>query len=229
MGTTTADSWKRARVLIIGAGGLGGPIGLILAREGVGTIGIVDDDVVEESNLHRQIQFRMSDIGRPKISAMAERLRVFGARVELHSTRFVPRNAASLVREYDLVVEATDNFATKFLSAEAAKIESKPIIHSSAIRWVGTIVASAQRGCYSCLFESAPDGAQESCELAGVMGPVVGLTAALTADLARERLEKEIERPIVISVDGKSASPIRRREFSPRRDCHLCREFKVTV
>lgn len=217
-----------ARVLVVGVGGLGAPLATALAAAGVATLGLCDDDEVDRSNLHRQLLFRDADVGRPKLDAACESLaRAFPRlRLEPHATRLVPENALDLVARYDLVVEGSDNFATKFLAADACARVRRPVVHGAAIRWIGTALAVGARGrpCYRCLFEDLPDGgAQPTCDDAGVMGPVVGLTGALQADLALALLAGDADAAgTLVTVDGRAARPIRRRRLRARADCRLC-------
>lgn len=224
------NAWSSARVLVIGVGGLGCPAAIALARAGVGTLGLADDDVVDVSNLHRQILFDADDVGRPKVPAAAARLRTIASavRVELHETRLLPANAVSLVERYDLVVEGSDNFATKFLAADACAIAERPIVHAAAVRWHGTSLAVGPRGapCYRCLFEDVPLEAAPNCAEAGVVGPMVGVVAAAQADLALSVLEGE-EGVLgeLFTFDGKTLAA-RRRRIPRRRDCPLCSDAR---
>ncbi len=218
-----------ARVLVVGAGGLGAPLCLALAEAGVGTLGLLDDDQVERTNLHRQILFRDADVGSSKIAAAerALRARFPKIQIEAHETRLLPHNAVALVKGFDLVVEGSDNFATKFLTADACKLAARPVVHGAAVRWVGTALAVSAAGapCYRCLFEDLPRDHVPNCAEAGVMGPVVGLTGALQADLALRLLEGDGDAPgTLVTVDGLAGPEkmVRRRRIQKRRGCLLC-------
>ncbi|MCL2447468.1 MAG: HesA/MoeB/ThiF family protein [Polyangiaceae bacterium] len=214
-----------AKVLLVGVGGIGCPAAMALARAGVGTLGLCDDDVVERSNLHRQILFHDSDVGFPKVMAAARRLGsiVPHLNVELHEHRLLPDNAVNVVRGYDLVLEGADNFATKFLAADACRLAGVPVVHASAVRWVGTAMAVGPEGspCYRCLFEDVPHDGAPSCAEAGVMGPVVGLVAAAQVDLALGWLDGAAVFGELVTVDGRLET-IRRRRVARRADCSLC-------
>ncbi|HEX8794499.1 MAG TPA: ThiF family adenylyltransferase [Polyangiaceae bacterium] len=218
-------SVERARVLVVGLGGLGCPALLALAHAGVGTLGLCDDDEVDATNLHRQILYRESDVGTHKVDAAARALAAIAPRVELrpYRTRLLPANAAEIVRGWDVVLEGADNFATKFLAADACAAAGVPVVHASSVRWVGTALAVGARGrpCYRCLFEDVPEGDAPNCAEAGVMGPVVGLTAAAQVDLALALLAGPAVAGTLVTVDGKSGT-LRRRIVPPRADCHLC-------
>jgi molybdopterin/thiamine biosynthesis adenylyltransferase len=220
---------SRARVLLVGIGGLGCPAALVLARAGVGTLGLCDDDVVERSNLHRQILFTDHDVGTPKLEAAERALRSCeaGGRAPelcLHRTRLLPDNALSIVREYDLVLEGADNFATKFLTADACALARVPVVHASAVRWIGTALAVGAGGgpCYRCLFEDVlPPDQAPTCADAGVMGPVVGVVAAAQVDLALAMLEGMPVPGEIVTYDGRT-DVLRRRSIARRTDCPLC-------
>jgi molybdopterin/thiamine biosynthesis adenylyltransferase len=218
-------SWSTARVLVVGVGGLGCPAAIALARAGVGTLGLADDDVVDVSNLHRQILFDDDDVGRPKAPAAAARLRTIApsVRIELHETRLLPTNAVALVSQYDLVVEGSDNFATKFLAADACALAGRPIVHASAVRWHGTALAVGVRGrpCYRCLFEDVPLENVPNCAEAGVVGPMVGIVGAAQADLALSVLAGEEVFGELFTFDGKTLAA-RRRRIARRASCPLC-------
>lgn len=220
---------SRARVLLVGLGGLGCPAALVLARAGIGVLGLCDDDVVERSNLHRQILFGEADVGSSKVDAAARAIgAVAGAactppQLRLHRTRLLPRNALSIVREYDVVLEGADNFATKFLAADACALARVAVVHASAVRWVGTALAVGAGGepCYRCLFEDVlPADDAPSCADAGVMGPVVGLVAAAQVDLALAVLDGSPGGQLV-TFDGRT-DVLRRRTIARRADCALC-------
>ncbi|MBX3188666.1 MAG: HesA/MoeB/ThiF family protein [Labilithrix sp.] len=214
-----------ARVLVVGAGGLGCPAAIVLARAGVGTIGVADDDEVDVSNLHRQILFDDADVGGSKVEAAARALAKIapGVNVVKHETRLLPPNAVELAAAYDLVVEGSDNFPTKFLAADACRLAKRPIVHGAAVRWHGTAMAVGPGGrpCYRCLFEDVPRENAPNCAEAGVVGPVVGVVAAAQADLAISVLLGEDVLGTLFTFDGKTLAS-RRRRLSPRAACDLC-------
>lgn len=175
-----------ARVLVVGAGGLGSPSLTYLAAAGVGTIGIVDDDVVELSNLHRQPLHGESDLGRAKVESAAARLREINPLVEVrtHPGRFSGESAAELVGAYDLVVDGADNFATRYLVTDACALAGIPHVWASINTFAGQLsVWWAGRGpCYRCVFPAAPPpGSVASCAEAGVLGALPGVMGALQA------------------------------------------------
>jgi molybdopterin/thiamine biosynthesis adenylyltransferase len=214
-------------VLLVGVGGLGSPVAIALARAKVGTIGLADDDEVELGNLHRQILFAHTDIGSKKTAAAAYAVRAWAApsnvRVNVHDTRLLPENALDMLDGYDLVVEGSDNFATKFLAADACALAKRPIVHAAAVRWHGTALAVGPRGapCYRCLFEDLPREAGLGCSEAGVVGPVVGVVGALQADLALSVLAGRDVFGTLVTFDGKT-DRLRRRIVVARPDCPLC-------
>jgi molybdopterin/thiamine biosynthesis adenylyltransferase len=215
-----------SRVLLVGIGGLGCPAAIALARAGVGTIGIADDDVVETTNLHRQILFRDEDVGKLKVEAAASALLRLGLpdlRIERHLTRMLPHNAVELASRYDVIVEGSDNFPTKFLAADASRIAKKPIVHAAAVRWHGTALAVGPNGgpCYRCLFEDVPFDNAPNCAEAGVVGPMVGVVAAVQADLALSILHGDDVFGTLFTFDGKALAA-RRRVLPRRRGCALC-------
>jgi len=213
------------RALIVGVGGLGCPAALALARAGVGLVGLCDDDRVERTNLHRQILFDDSDVGATKLDAAARTLRerAPGVALRAHPHRLLPANAMELVSQYDVVLEGSDNFATKFLAADACTLARVAIVHASAVRWVGTALAvgAGGRPCYRCLFEDLPEGGGPNCAEAGVMGPVVGIVAAAQVDLALTLTDGVGVAGQVVTFDGRT-NEFRRRTLRPRVDCSLC-------
>jgi molybdopterin/thiamine biosynthesis adenylyltransferase len=223
---------SRARVLLVGVGGLGCPAALALARAGLGTIGLCDDDEVDRSNLHRQILYGEADVGSMKVDAAARALRQRFDRpplgraapaLRLHRERLLPENAVSLVGEYDLVLEGSDNFATKFLAADACAIAGVAVVHASAVRWIGTALAvgPAGRPCYRCLFEDVLGGDAPNCAEAGILGPVAGVVAAAQVDLGLAWLDGEAVEGQLVTFDGRTGA-FRRRTIARRPDCALC-------
>ncbi len=216
---------SRARVLLVGAGGLGCPAALALARAGVGTIAIADDDAVDETNLHRQILFDETDVGAPKADAAAQALTrlVPGVRAYAVGSRVLPHNAVQLAERADVVVEGSDNFATKFLVADACAIARVPVVHAAAVRWIGTVLAVGLGGapCLRCLFEDIPREGAPNCAEAGVMGPMAGFVAAVQADLALSLLDGEPVEGTLVTYDGLTDAT-RRRTIPSRSDCPLC-------
>jgi molybdopterin/thiamine biosynthesis adenylyltransferase len=217
---------RGARVLVVGIGGLGCPALMALARAGVGTIGLCDDDVVELPNLHRQILFGEADVGAPKVEAAARAIRAIdpSVAIRVHATRLLPENAVDRASDYDIVLEGSDNFATKFLAADACVLAGVPVVHAAAVRWVGTALAVGSRGrpCYRCLFEDVPSGPEApNCAEAGVVGPVVGVVAALQADLALAAIDGRDVAGELVTFDGRTET-LRRRALRSRPGCALC-------
>jgi molybdopterin/thiamine biosynthesis adenylyltransferase len=212
--------------LVIGLGGLGCPSALALARAGVGRLVLCDDDIVDVSNLHRQILYSEADVGRHKLDAAREALLAEGAQVvDVVRSRFLPENSRTLVQDMDVVLEGADNFATKFLTADTCFLEGVPVVHGAAIRFQGTAfsVKPTGRPCYRCLFEDLlPAEQAPNCNGSGVFGPVVGVVGALVADLALDVLLGQGDRQnSIFSFDGKKLT-MRSVAISPRLGCPLC-------
>lgn len=224
--STSAQTPDRAPLaFIVGVGGLGCPAALALARAGT-RLALCDDDRVDLSNLHRQILFSEEDVGRDKLDVARERLLEAGApSVEVHHGRFVPETAEELLSGVTVLVEGADNFATKFLAADAAYLAGVPVVHGAAVRWHGTALLTARDAspCYRCLFEDLlSDEEAPNCDVAGVMGPAVGVIGALMADLALDVLSGAPTRAgEVFSFDGKSGR-LRNSPMARRSSCHLC-------
>ncbi|OYT72685.1 MAG: molybdenum cofactor biosynthesis protein MoeB [Chloracidobacterium sp. CP2_5A] len=178
---------KQARVLMVGTGGLGAPLGMYLAAAGVGTLGIVDFDLVDASNLQRQIIHGTKDVGRPKVASARDRLQDINpnVRLEIHETRLTSRNALEIIREYDIVVDGTDNFPTRYLVNDACVLLNKPNVYGSIFRFEGQAsVFWGERGpCYRCLYpEPPPPGLVPSCAEGGVLGALPGIVGAIQAN-----------------------------------------------
>ena len=174
-------------VLLLGAGGLGSPAAMYLAAAGVGHIGIVDFDDVDASNLQRQILHGIADLGRPKAASAAETLRSLNPDVEVvqHRVHVNSENALDLFRPYDVIVDGTDNFPTRYLANDAAYFLEKPLVHGAIYRFEGQMTmfdAARGTGCYRCLFPNPPPpGAVPSCAEAGVFGVLPGIVGSMMA------------------------------------------------
>lgn len=176
-----------AKVLLIGAGGLGSPAALYLASAGVGTLGIVDHDAVDLSNMHRQILHRNDDVGRPKTESAADTLRALNPDVEVvqHPVLLDSRNAFDVIEGYDLVLNGSDNFPTRYLINDACVLQGIPLVDASIFQFEGQLtVFDPRRGgpCYRCLFpDPPPPGEVPSCAEAGVLGVLPGVMGTLQA------------------------------------------------
>jgi len=217
-------------VLIIGAGGLGCPAALALAAAGVVRIGVVDDDRVDATNLHRQVLHGVGDVGELKVVSLARALarRFPAVRVEPHVARFDAGTAAALVAAYDVVVDGSDNFATKFVANDAAVLGDRPLVHGAAVATGGQLLTVPRGGrpCYRCLFEEPPPaGVGPSCAEAGVLGPVPGVIGALqgaeAARLAHGQAPAFAGRLVQYDALGMTARTVR---FGPNRTCAVCGE-----
>jgi molybdopterin/thiamine biosynthesis adenylyltransferase len=219
-----------SRILIVGAGGVAAPFAIALTAALRGSdrkpiVRVCDDDVVERSNLHRQILFEASDVGSSKVLRFAQRMRerCEGLHVEVVEDRFTPDTVDTLLLGVDLVVDASDNFPTRFLIADASYLAKLPVIHAAAVRWTATVLASAPRGrpCYRCLFEDLPAGDAPDCATAGVLGPVCGVAGGIAAQLALAWLGGVIKGGEIHTYDG-ATDRLRVVPFRPRPDCALC-------
>ncbi|MGH9863749.1 MAG: molybdopterin-synthase adenylyltransferase MoeB [Candidatus Acidiferrales bacterium] len=178
---------KQARVLLIGAGGLGAPLGLYLAAAGVGTIGLVDFDRVDFTNLQRQVTFGTKDVGRSKLEAARERLQDLNPEIQivLHEAKLTSENAIDILRGYDIVVDGTDNFPTRYLVNDACVLLGKPNVYGSIFRFEGqaTVFALKDGPCYRCLYpEPPPPGLVPSCAEGGVLGVLPGIIGSIQAN-----------------------------------------------
>ena len=177
---------KASRVLCVGAGGLGSPLALYLTAAGIGTLGIVDFDEVDATNLQRQILHGTSDVGRSKLDSAADRLREVNPHVEVvrHDTRLSSENALDILSGYDVVVDGTDNFPTRYLVNDACVLLGKPNVYGSIFRWEGQVSVFHSEGgpCYRCLFrEPPPPGLVPSCAEGGVLGILPGSVGLIQA------------------------------------------------
>jgi molybdopterin/thiamine biosynthesis adenylyltransferase/rhodanese-related sulfurtransferase len=218
-----------ASVLCIGAGGLGSPIAMYLAAAGIGKLGIVDFDAVEFSNLQRQILHAESDVGRPKTQSAKETIHGINPNVEvvLHNTRITPENAFDLIRPYDIVVDGTDNFPTRYLTNDACVLLGKPNVYGSIFRFEGqaSVFAPCLGGpCYRCLYpEPPPPGTVPSCAEGGVLGVLPGIIGCIQA---AEILKLVLGQgsPLVGRLLVLNALDMKFRELKVRKDpqCPVC-------
>lgn len=212
------------RVLVVGAGGLGSPVLRLLAESGAEHVTVVDDDVVEESNLHRQTLYVETDVGRLKTDCAKEQLLRVAPNLDVAVVegRFVPSTAMDLLAGHTLVVEGADNLATKFLVADAAHLAEVPAVQAGVVRWHGWAWCGLPDGaCLRCIFEDLPRERVETCAEAGVVGPVVGVLGGLQAALvyrliAGERPDGELWH--YHALEGV----LRQTRVRRRSDCPLC-------
>ena len=174
-----------SKALIIGAGGLGSPSAIYLPLAGVGTVGIVDFDVVELSNLQRQVLHHTADVGRPKVQSAIDNIKSYNpdVNVVVHETRLESDNAMEIIDQYDLVINGADNFATRYLVNDACYLQNKPLVDGSILIFDGqATVFLPGEGCYRCLFPSPPPpGMVPNCAEAGVLGALTGLVGSIQA------------------------------------------------
>ena len=228
---------KAGRVLIVGAGGLGSPAALYLAAAGVGTIGLVDFDIVEVTNLQRQLLHGTGDVGRSKLDSARDRIHDTNPHVklELHATRLTADNALTIIREYDVVLDGTDNFATRYLVNDACVLLGKPNVYGSIFRFDGqaSVFATEDGPCYRCLYpEPPPPGLVPSCAEGGVLGVLPGLVGTVQATEAIKLL-LGIGRPLTGRLLLVNALDAEFRSVRVRRDpsCPACgtRELQSLV
>jgi adenylyltransferase/sulfurtransferase len=228
VGPEGQEKLKSARVVLVGSGGLGSPIALYLAAAGVGTLAIVDFDVVDESNLQRQVLYGESDLGRPKVEAARARLEDMNPliRVDAHRERLGAKNAIRILGAYDIVVDGSDNFTTRYLVNDACVLLGKPNVYGSIFRFEGQVsVFSAPNGpCYRCLFpQPPPPGLVPSCAEGGVLGVLPGIVGALQASEVI-KLILGIGSPLVgrLLLVETLAAEFRELELPPDPECPVC-------
>src|SRR6266481_7413312 len=228
VGVPGQEKLKAARVLLIGAGGLGSPAALYLAAAGVGTLGLVDFDNVDVTNLQRQILHGTKDVGRPKLVSARERIADVNpqVRLETYETALTSRNALDILSGYDIVVDGTDNFATRYLVNDACVLLGKPNVYGSIFRFEGqaSVFATEQGPCYRCLYpEPPPPGLVPSCAEGGVLGILPGLVGVMQATevikLILGQGEPLIGRLLLIDALGMKFRELKLRE---NPDCPAC-------
>jgi len=233
VGLEGQEKLKQAKVLCIGTGGLGSPIALYLSAAGVGTLGLVDFDVVDDSNLQRQIAHSTADIGRPKVESARDKLIGINPhlKVNLHGEGIRRDNVRAIVRSYDLVVDGTDNFPTRYLVNDACVLEGKPLIYASIFQFEGqaTVFNHQDGPCYRCLYpEPPPPGLVPSCAEGGVLGVLPGVIGVIQATEAIKIILGKGS-----SLSGRlllyDAMDMKFREVKLRRDpsCPACGDHPV--
>ena len=219
---------KAARVLCIGAGGLGSPLALYLAAAGVGTLGLVDFDVVDYTNLQRQIIHTTDDVGRPKLDSAAEKLTAINPFVNVRKfeTMLSSANALDIFRDFDIIADGTDNFPTRYLVNDACVLTGKPNVYASIFRFEGqaSVFATKQGPCYRCLYpEPPPPGLVPSCAEGGVLGILPGLLGVIQATEVIKLIlgsgEPLIGRLLLVDALGMTFRELRLRK---NPDCPVC-------
>lgn len=230
IGAAGQEKLLASKVLIVGAGGLGSPAALYLAAAGVGTLGIADADVVDLSNLQRQVIHHTSDVGTSKAASAAARIRAINpdVRVREHPVRVQASNAQGILRDYDFVIDGTDSFASKFLLNDAAWFARKPLSHAGILRFEGQLmtILPGESACYRCLFrEPPPQGSVPSCSQAGVLGVLAGVIGCLQATEAIKHLlgVGDLLTNALLIYDAL-AMRFRKVPFRRNPECPLCGE-----
>lgn len=185
VGVEGQEKIRNGKVLVVGAGGLGAPVALYLAAAGVGTIGIVDGDVVDLSNLQRQVIHFTGDVGHPKVESARDKMLAINPNVKVNTIRefLMSDNALDIIKDYDFIVDGTDNFPVKFLINDACVMAGKPFSHGGILRFEGqTFTHLPGTACYRCLFKSPPPAnAVPTCSQAGVLGAIAGMLGTIQA------------------------------------------------
>ena len=219
---------SQAKIFIVGAGGLGSPVALYLAAAGIGTIGLIDSDVVDLSNLQRQILHHTPDVGRSKVLSAKEKIYALNpdVTVETYEDRFTADNALELIKPYDIVIDGVDNFPAKFLINDACYFADKPLVHGGILRFDGRVfsIIPKKSACYRCIFkEPPPAGLVPSCQEAGIIGVVAGVIGTIQATEAI-KLILGIGQPLTDRILDFDAQKTSFREIKTKRNpkCPLC-------
>ena len=219
---------SKARIFVVGAGGLGSPVALYLAAAGVGTIGLIDSDVVDLSNLQRQVLHHTSDVNRPKVTSAKEKILALNpdVQVEIYEGRLTSENARELIEQYDVVIDGVDNFPAKFLINDACYFTKTPLVHGGILRFDGRVftIIPDQSACYRCIFkEPPPPGLVANCQEAGIIGVVAGIIGTIQATEAL-KLVLNIGQPLTNRILDFNAQTTQFREIRTKRNpnCQLC-------
>lgn len=224
-----------ARVLVVGAGGLGSPAALYLAAAGIGTIGILDDDTVDVSNLQRQVLYRTSDTGRAKVDAASESLRALNPDVSVRAyrDRLTSANARSVVAGYDVVIDGSDNFPTRYLVNDACILSGRPLVWGAATQFDGqlSVVKPHESACYRCVFPTPPPpGSVPDCLEAGVVGALTGTIGSWMA-LEAIKLVLGVGQTLtdrLVIFEGL-ASEAMQVQIARRTDCAVCGDAPIVT
>ena len=221
-----------AKVLVVGAGGLGSPVALYLAAAGVGRLGLVDDDAVSLSNLQRQILFRTADVGRAKVEVGAEALKALnpGVAIDCHPMRVTAANVMALIGPYDIIADGSDNFATRFLLNDACFFAKKTLASAAVTEFEGQLAVYKGQPCYRCLFPAPPPpGAVPNCSETGVLGAAAGVMGSLQAlEVLKEAAGLGASLAGKILTYRALSSEFRTARLPPDPACALCGE-KPTI
>jgi adenylyltransferase/sulfurtransferase len=230
VGVEGQEKILEAKVLIVGAGGLGCPVALYLAAAGVGTIGIVDCDTVDISNLQRQIAHHTKDLHRPKVESAREKILAINpeVKVRIYQDYLNAGNIREIIRDYDFVVDGTDNFPTKFLVNDACVMEKIPFSHGGILRFDGqtTTVVPDQSACYRCIFrEPPPPDAVPTCSQAGVLGAIAGMLGTIQAAEVLKYITGTgiLLTDRLLSFNAKTMD-FRKIKLTRQADCPVCGE-----
>jgi sulfur-carrier protein adenylyltransferase/sulfurtransferase len=228
VGVAGQEKLKAARVLCIGAGGLGSPVALYLAAAGIGTLGIVDFDVVDSSNLQRQVLFTTEDVGKPKVERAAARIKALNPFIEVRmfNTKLTSANALEIFRDFDIIADGTDNFATRYLVNDACVLSGKLNVYASIFRFEGqaSIFADPAGPCYRCLYpEPPPPGLVPSCAEGGVLGILPGLLGLIQSTEVIKTIlgSKETLVGRLLLVDAM-AMKFRELKLAKDPECPVC-------
>ena len=218
----------QAKVFVIGAGGLGSPVALYLAAAGIGTIGLIDSDVVDLSNLQRQVLHYTPDVGRSKVLSAKEKIQALNPDilVKTFEDRFQAKNALEYLKPYDVVIDGVDNFPAKFLINDACYFAEKPLVHGGILRFEGRVfsILPKRSACYRCIFKQPPPaGLVPSCQEAGIIGVVAGIIGTIQATEAI-KLILGIGKPLTDRLLDFDAKDTKFREIQTKRNprCPLC-------
>ncbi len=228
IGIEGQEKLLNSRVLIIGAGGLGSPIALYLAAAGVGTIGIVDNDVVDLSNLQRQIIHTTKDIGIPKVISAKEKMSAINPDITINTYElFINKdNILEIIKDYDFVIDGSDNFATKFLINDACVLSNKPFSHGGILRFSGQTmtILPKKSACYACVFDSPPPpDSTPTCSSAGVLGSIAGILGTIQATEAIKYITDsgELLSDKLLIFDALSMD-FDKISFKKNEECRVC-------
>lgn len=230
IGVEGQEKINNGKVLVIGAGGLGAPILLYLAAAGVGTLGVIDGDVVDLSNLQRQVIHFTSDIGKPKVESAKEKIRQINPDVKVitYHDFFTADNAFDLIKNYDFIVDGTDNFPVKFLINDACVLAGKPFSHGGILRFDGqTMTHTKDTACYRCAFHSPPPpNAVPTCSQAGVLGAIAGMLGTIQAAEVLKFLTEtgDLLTNRLLTFNAKSMN-FRTVKINKNKKCPICGDY----